>query len=96
MEELQQHAEENIVLVLAANKCDLKGNPGAWKKAQAKAKTFDAQLFETSAKTAKGINQLFEYVARRILDQEIERIHHSSPMTVRPGYGSRDKSSKCC
>jgi len=73
VEELQQHANEDIILVMAGNKCDLprsedEGVP--FHKAQAYAKSINAAIFETSAKSGQGVQDLFNYVATHLLNAE--------------------------
>jgi len=62
------------VLCLAGNKCDLRTPSGEGcvpqDQAQAYAKGINAGLFETSAKTGKGIEELFNYVAQQLLKAE--------------------------
>jgi len=77
VEELQGHANEDSVLVLAANKCDLRSvSPDtcvSLEKAQAYARTIGATVFETSAKTGRGVEELFDHVAKNLLKNEIAK-----------------------
>jgi len=78
VEELRANASEDIAIVLAANKCDLRGPDGASsasiiQRAQQYAKSISATCFETSAKTGKGIPELFEQVATQLLKTEQAR-----------------------
>jgi len=72
--ELQSHASQELVMVVAANKADLRGSdPDAsvpLKKAQAYAKTINTVCFETSAKTGKGVEELFDYLTKALLKTE--------------------------
>jgi len=74
VDELQDNAGEDIILVVAANKCDLvqSGSSGsvAMKEANDYAKHIRAQLFETSALTGKGIEPLFAHVCQSLLKNE--------------------------
>jgi len=76
VEELQGHANEDSIIVLAANKSDLRGGPTECVSAAAAAayaKTISATVFETSAKTAKGIDEMFAHIARGLLANELTR-----------------------
>jgi len=74
VEELQDNAGEDIVLVMAANKCDLLQSAGGsgvqMKEAAEYAKSINAALFETSAVTGKGIEALFAHVSQSLLKNE--------------------------
>jgi len=78
VEELQGHVNDDIVLCLVGNKCDLRLPNGESAVPQAEtanyAKTINAGLFETSAKSGKGIEDLFNHVARQLLKAETTRI----------------------
>jgi Ras-related protein Rab-5C len=71
VEELQDHANEDIVMVLAANKCDLpteEGKSVSTSQSSAFADQIPAKLFETSAKSGQGISELFAHVAEQLLE----------------------------
>jgi small GTP-binding protein len=74
VEELQDNAGEDIILVMAANKCDLlqSGSSGSvsMKEATEYAKSIGAALFETSAVSGKGIEALFAHVSQNLIKNE--------------------------
>lgn len=88
-EELTGHAaDESMVLVLAANKADLKneiqatddqsGNQSIYPQslqasAQQYANSIHAAYFETSAKTGDGIEELFNHVASSLLQNHLDK-----------------------
>eukprot|EP00457_Paulinella_chromatophora_P009617 gb/GEZN01009688.1/.p1 GENE.gb/GEZN01009688.1/~~gb/GEZN01009688.1/.p1 ORF type:complete len:214 (-),score=37.64 gb/GEZN01009688.1/:584-1225(-) len=71
VEELQGHANEDICLVLAANKSDLRSEDGKCVpigQAASYSEQIPAKLFETSAKSGAGISELFTHVAEALLE----------------------------
>jgi len=73
VEELQDNAGEDIILVMAANKCDLlqSGSGGvSMKDATEYAKSIGAALFETSAVSGKGIEALFAHVVQGLVKSD--------------------------
>jgi len=71
VEELHDNAGEDIILVVAANKCDLLSQSSiSMKDATEYAKNIGATMFETSAATGKGIEALFAHVSASILKHE--------------------------
>ncbi|KAI9854479.1 MAG: GTP-binding protein of the rab/ypt [Trichoglossum hirsutum] len=105
VKELQRQANENIIIALAGNKLDLVqdsssggaqgGNPDkrAIHTAEAEAYAREAGLlfFETSAKTAENVRELFTAIARKLpLDQAGPR---GLPRGPRPGVDLRPETA---
>mmetsp|Transcript_9195 Transcript_9195/g.22586 ORF Transcript_9195/g.22586 Transcript_9195/m.22586 type:complete len:204 (+) Transcript_9195:170-781(+) len=69
-DELVKHACKDVIFVLAGNKCDVNvsdQSPEVLAKAKKKADELGAKLYHTSAKTGRGIQELFTYIAHRLL-----------------------------
>lgn len=96
VKELQRQANENIVIALAGNKADMvNDNPDkrAIQTADAEAYAKEAGLlfFETSAKTATNVKELFTAIAKKLpLDQAGPRNLRAS---TRPGVDLRPEST---
>ena len=95
VKELQRQANENIIIALAGNKLDLVvDNPDkrAIEKADAEAYAREAGLlfFETSAKTATNVRELFTAIAKKLpLNQAGPRNLRANP---RPGVDLRPET----
>ena len=96
MKELQRQANENIIIALAGNKADLVAeypDKRAISTSDAEAYAREAGLlfFETSAKTAENVRDLFTAIARKLpLDQAGPR---GMRATQRPGVDLRPETS---
>ena len=79
VKELQRQANENIIIALAGNKADLvaeQPDKRAVQTADAEAYAREANLlfFETSAKTAENVKELFTAIARKLpIEQASQR-----------------------
>ena len=64
MEELRNHADEGIVIAIAGNKSD-KESSRQIENAEAEkyAKENGVRHFQTSAKTGKGMGEMFQYLS---------------------------------
>lgn len=65
LRDLKAHADPNVVICLAGNKCD---KPAAFdlSKCEALAKSLNGIYFPTSALTGEGVTEIFEALARRV------------------------------
>jgi GTPase SAR1 family protein len=84
VEELQEHANKDVIIVLAGNKCDLRPDSSSdadgfvsAKSGQQYADSIGSRLFHTSAKTGQGIEDLFAHVSTELLMIERTRIQSS-------------------
>jgi Ras-related protein Rab-5C len=79
VKELQRQANENIIIALAGNKADLvaeQPDKRAVSMADAEAYAREANLlfFETSAKTAENVKELFTAIAKKLpIEQATQR-----------------------
>lgn len=64
MDEIQEHGYNKMLIILVGNKCDMEDRRQVSKEeAQAFAKRNDLLFFETSAKTAQGVEECFTEAA---------------------------------
>ena len=98
MKELQRQANENIIIALAGNKLDLvTSDPSkraiATEDAEQYAKEAGLLFFETSAKTAENVRELFTAIAKKLpLDQAGSRGFRSTAQ--RPGVDLRPEATQ--
>jgi len=72
-DELIKYACKDVVFVLAGNKYDMAQlSSTEIAKAQGKAKELGATFFQTSAKTGKGIRELFDFIAGNVLESALK------------------------
>lgn len=104
MKELQRQANENIIIALAGNKADLVAespDKRAVEAADAEAYAREAGLlfFETSAKTAENVKELFTAIAKKLpLDQVGPRGTRPGPrpgVDLRPETGNTQGAGGC-
>jgi small GTP-binding protein len=67
LRDLKTHADPNVVICLAGNKCD-KAATFDLSKCEALAKSLGGVYFPTSALTGEGVQEIFETLARRVAE----------------------------
>lgn len=68
MAELRNHAEDNIVVAIAGNKCDRESSRQISNdEAERYARDNGVKHFLTSAKTGKGMTEMFQYLSEGII-----------------------------
>jgi len=93
--ELQSHAPSDVVLALAANKCDLQHRAAVQiKEARALADNIGAVFVETSAKNSQNVNQLFVSLVPR-LKFNTSRHNPTTGPTIKPGEDGPNQKSPC-
>ena len=101
VKELQRQANENIIIALAGNKLDLvteQPDKRAVPTADAEAYAREANLlfFETSAKTAENVKELFTGIAKKLPIEQASQRGMRGPAGGRPGgvdLGRREESA---
>eukprot|EP00037_Helgoeca_nana_P007521 m.68502 g.68502 ORF g.68502 m.68502 type:complete len:211 (-) comp18319_c0_seq1:197-829(-) len=95
VKELQRQANPNIVIALAGNKADLAGKRAVdFEDAQAYAEDNGLLFMETSAKTAKNVNEIFLAIAKKLPKNE-SRGGGAGSFNVAPDGGEKKKGG-CC
>lgn len=103
VKELQRQANENIIIALAGNKLDLvteQPDKRAISTADAEAYAKEANLlfFETSAKTAENVKELFTAIAKKLpIEQASQRGLRGGPRAdvLRPDASAGQTAQGC-
>ncbi|CAD8114469.1 unnamed protein product [Paramecium primaurelia] len=69
MNQIKQHASDNIIKVLIGNKTDLPDRCITYEQALKMAQKYNIPYFETSAKDGTNINDTFQQIAKTIKEQ---------------------------
>eukprot|EP01038_Epipyxis_sp_PR26KG_P005436 gene5436-7529_t len=96
LRDLKAHADPNVVICLAGNKCDKKPTFDLT-KCDALAASIGGTLFLTSALTGEGIHEVFDALSRNIHDVYKNANKPTSENDgVKLGAGPRKETSLCC
>lgn len=101
VEELQQHAAKDLVMVLVGNKCDLRTPQNAdvcisSQQGQEYATKIGAKFVETSAKTGKDISLIFEWISADLVRQLRSHKEEESVDKIRLNDSSAAAKKGCC
>jgi len=92
--ELRQHAGDDIFIVIAGNKCDRENDRQiSTNEAEEYAKKHGAKHFNTSAKSGKGIEEMFKYFTDKIYEKNCQKFPKKA---VRVTMKKKPSSEKCC
>eukprot|EP00040_Diaphanoeca_grandis_P005427 m.32790 g.32790 ORF g.32790 m.32790 type:complete len:208 (-) comp16696_c1_seq1:485-1108(-) len=95
VKELQRQANPNIVIALAGNKADLASKRTVMQEdAMAYAEDNGLLFMETSAKTAKNVNEIFLAIAKKLPKNEQPRGAQGNTVSVNSGGDGGKKG--CC
>ena len=105
VKELQSQADKDIQIVLAGNKCDRESDRQInHAEATEYARSIGAAVFNTSAKSGKGVQELYTEIARKVWDVNQRNAKNNPVSNTRGGRRvkvSKDepekpKSKNCC
>lgn len=96
VKELQHQANDNIVVALAGNKSDLEAERQVERDvAEAYAKEAGLLFFETSAKSGKGVNELFTAIAKKMPIESVLSKSRSAKQGVDLKRTTTNTASSC-
>ena len=94
--QIKENAPKDIFIVVAANKCDLyEERQVPDKDGEGFAKSIGAIFEKTSAKNDSGITNLFENIAKKLLDPGFKTEGETENNTVKLNKEKKEKT-KCC
>jgi small GTP-binding protein len=68
LKQIDQHAQSNVKKVIVANKCDKPEKAVESERGKELAASYGLEFFESSAKTGENVAEVFDYIARQIID----------------------------
>jgi len=98
LRDLRAHADPNVVICLAGNKCD-KTPTFDLSKCDSLARTLGGNFFKTSALTGEGVQEIFEVLSRNISEVYRNNKPVAKDETVKLGAAANkapDSSGSCC
>ena len=72
LKQIDQHAQSNVKKVIVANKCDKPDRVIDSEQGRELADSFGLEFYETSAKTGLNVAEVFNFIAKEILDQKVK------------------------
>lgn len=96
---VQQHASENVVLILVGNKSDMVDKRViSTEQGQALADELGIPFIEASAKTTDNVEETFFSLARRVKENVYSEaaVKPAASGSVNVGVGGNSLSSRCC
>lgn len=99
LRDLRAHADPNVVICLAGNKCD-KAATFDTSKCEALAKSIGASYFPTSALTGEGVQEVFESlsvsIAQVYRDSGRNQSRDADALKLGSTSSSQSKTTTCC
>ena len=95
MNQIHQNTSNDIGLVLVGNKSDLKREISTEESLNL-SKELNIKLFETSALTGEGVNEIFEFLTKDIISKKnLDDNYNEKNVTLGSG-GKKEKKGDCC
>lgn len=98
--ELSNKAPKDIILTIAANKCDIVSEGGSsvsFEEAQTYANSINASIYETSAKTGKGIDAMFANLVQQLFSDYLANEQAGGNVVDSVDLNkNNNKSGGCC
>ncbi|SBS91070.1 ras-related protein Rab-2, putative [Plasmodium malariae] len=94
LDEVRQNSNPHMAIILVGNKCDLERREVSVEEGAQFARQNGLIFLETSAKTAKNVEEAFIYTARKIYDNILEDVYDLSNESYGIKYGPTNQYSR--
>ena len=96
VDSIKNNAEPDTIIFLVANKIDLPNRQISDQDGKQRAESINASYYEVSAKTGRGVEELFTDIPRIYLEKYGGSVQEAKSTVQIDGQSSNNNNKKCC